>query len=114
MNQKQQQPPQQQPQQQQQPEQQQQQQQQPLSQPQMNDNQKRSNEQTDDCQSNEGFVVKLCGLSWSATADDLIKFLSILGMLRANYNNYLTQIQVHRAEEKKTVQFVHPSPTTGN
>jgi len=82
------------PQQQQQPPQQQQQQQQPSSQPQMNDEQKRSNEQTDedDCQSNEGFVVKMRGLPWSATADDIIKFLSILGMFRENYNSYLTQI----------------------
>lgn len=91
MNQQQEQSPQQQ---QQLPQQQQQQQQQPSSQPQINDEQKRSNEQTDedDCQSNEGFVVKMRGLPWSATADDIIKFLSILGMLRANYYSYLTQI----------------------
>jgi len=99
------------PQQQKQP-QQQQQQQQPSSQPQMNDDLKSSNEQTDedDCQSNEGFFVKIRGLLWSTTADEIIKFLGTLDMLRANYNNYLTQIQVHRAVEKKTVKFVHPSP----
>ncbi|XP_001950119.1 heterogeneous nuclear ribonucleoprotein F-like [Acyrthosiphon pisum] len=47
----------------------------------MNDVQKRSNEQTvkDDCQSNEGFVVKMHGLSLSTTADDIIKFLNTLG-----------------------------------
>lgn len=95
----QQQPPQQQQQQQQPP----QQQQQPSSQPQINEDQKRSNEQTDedDCQSNEGFVVKMRGLPWSATADDIIKFLSILGMLKANYNSYLTQFRVHRTVDIK-------------
>eukprot|EP00102_Acyrthosiphon_pisum_P015111 XP_008185515.1 PREDICTED: uncharacterized protein LOC100163028 isoform X2 [Acyrthosiphon pisum] len=75
MNQQQQQPPQQ------QQEPQQLQQQQPSSQPQMNDDQKKSNEQTDEdvCQSNKGFVVRMRGLSWSATTDAIIKFLSTSG-----------------------------------
>lgn len=97
MNQQQQQPP-------------QQQQQQPSSQPQMNDDQKRSNEQTDedDGQSNEGFVVKMRGLPWSATADDIIKFLSILGMFRANYNSSILKLKHRSTDEKWLNLCIHP------